>query len=225
MRTGTFIILLSTVAAPSAAQTVVDHRAWVSGVFQGHFQPQSRWRWSVETTLRSKNGIHALDVFIAPRAAVGYDLTKQFSAWFGYAEITKFLAGGARQHEHRYIEQFIWTGAGPAGTMVLRTRIEQRDVDGNSRIAIRLREQVRYTHQFAPKSRYSLVGYDEIMFHANATAKYQRGFDQNRAFAGIGRAMGSRGRLEIGYLNHYGRIVGQPNFMNHVLATTMNVTF
>jgi uncharacterized protein DUF2490 len=225
MRTGVFIILLTALGAPATAQTIVDHRAWASAVFQGHFQPHSRWRWSVETTLRSKNGVDDLDVLVAPRAAVGYDLTPKFSAWISYAEIMKFAGEGARQHEHRFVEQFIWTSPAAAGTMALRTRIEERDVDGNNRVALRLREQVRYTHPLSAKNPFSIVSYDEIMFHANATAKYQRGFDQNRAFAGVGVTIGSHGRLEVGYLNHYGRSVGQPNFVNHVLSTTLNVTF
>jgi hypothetical protein len=224
MRTGLFIILLSSVGASAAAQTVVDHRVWGTAIVQGHFQPKSKWRWSVEGTIRSKNGVSDLDTIIAPRALVGYDLTPKLNVWGGYGEITKFNKG-LRSHEHRYFEQLTWTAPAPAGTFTFRTRVEQRDVDGNDHVAIRVREQARYTHPFAPKSPYSLIAYDEIFVHTNATAKYARGFDQNRVFAGVGRAFGSRSRLEMGYVNHYGRTVGQPNFVDHVLQTTLTVSF
>ena len=223
MRTGLFILVLSTVAANAAAQTVVDHRLWTTAIFQGHLQPKSKWRWSVEGTVRSKNGLHDLDNVIAPRALVGYDLTSKLNVWGGYAEITKF-SNGARSHEHRYFEQLLWTSPASGGSLSLRTRFEQRDIDGNNKIAYRLREQARYSHPFAPKSPYSFIGYEEIFLHVNRTVKYARGLDQNRVFAGIGRAVGSRGRLEIGYLNHYGHTVGQPNFMDHVLQVTWNMS-
>ena len=224
MRTGLFIILLSSVAASAAAQTTVDHRVWGTAIFQGRFQPKSKWRWSVEGTIRSKNGVSDLDTIIAPRALVGYDLTPKLSVWGGYGEITKFT-NGVRAHEHRYTEQLTWTVPAAMGTFAFRTRVEQRDINGNDGVAVRVREQARYSRPFRAKSPFSIVGYEEIFLHANATAKYARGFDQNRAFAGIGRAIGSRGRLEMGYLNNYGRTVGKPNFMYHVLSTTLTVNF
>src|SRR5690349_4843960 len=106
MRTGLFILLLSTVASNAAAQTVTDHRLWTTAIFQGHIQPKSKWRWSVEGTVRSKNGVKDLDNVIAPRALVGYDLSSKLNVWGGYAQITKFN-NGARSHEHRYFEQLL----------------------------------------------------------------------------------------------------------------------
>ena len=69
------------------------------------------------------------------------------------------------------------------------------------------------------------IGWDEIAFHTNATLRTDRGFDQNRAFGGVGRMLGTRGRIEAGYLRQYLHSVTGPNRMNHALATTMNVAF
>src|SRR5689334_7379116 len=188
MRTAVFLTLLSSVAASAAAQTTTDQRVWATALFQGHLHPKSKWRWSVEANLKTKNDARDVDTLLAPRGIVGYDVTPRLNIGGGYAEVTKYNSG-TRSQEHRYFGQLSWTPAVPVGTLGFRTRLEDRDIDGNDGMAVRLREQARYSHPFAPKSKYSLVTYDEIFFHLNGTLKYARGLDQNRAFAGIGRAI------------------------------------
>ena len=69
-----------------------------------------------------------------------------------------------------------------------------------------------------PDGRYALVGYDEIQIHLNGTLRYDRGFDQNRAFGGISRTVTQKVRIEIGYLNQYLHSVIGPDRLNHILS-------
>jgi uncharacterized protein DUF2490 len=224
-RAGLLLLLLFLFGVPSSAhgQTVVDHRFWLTPIAQGRFHHESPWRWSAEMSIRTRDGISAMDIIIA-RGLVGYDVTKTSSLWAGYGEVTTFLAAGGYQHEHRLFQQHLWSGPARGATLSVRTRFEERDVDGNSNWSFRVREQVRYS-QVLGHGPFLIIGWDEIAFHANTTSRYARGFDQNRAFIGVGRTIRTRSRLEVGYLNHYLHSLGAPNRMNHVLATTVNVAF
>ena len=156
---------------------------------------------------------------------VGYDLTDRSSGWVGFAVIPSFPVLRGTVVEKRLFEQYLWSGRGLGGTVTLRTRFEQRWTEGNTGLAWRVRQQVRFSRPFAPRSRFSWVGTEEIHFHANDTARYDCGFDQNRVFAGISRTVKENVRFEIGYLNQYARSVIGPNRMNHILSVGTTMTF
>ena len=133
---------------------------------------------------------------------------------------TRTDAGGVL-HENRIVEQLTWG----AGAISLRTRVEERSIENNSGTSMRVRQQLRYSRPLSAGGRTSFVGWDEASFHANTTTRNARGFDQNRAFAGIGRPLGGLARLEIGYLNQYLRSRTAPNHLNHVLSAIVTLAF
>jgi hypothetical protein len=210
-------------AAPAWGQTVSDERVWVAFTAQGRMGAASPWRWTIESLIRTRDVVDAVDVFVA-RAIAGYDLTPRSSVWAGYANSSSFPAGSSAQTEHRFFQQYLWSGRAGTGALALRTRFEERLLEGNSGVVFRVRQQVRYSRPIAAGSRFTLVGWDEILVHANTTTRSARGLDQNRAFAGIGRAF-TRTRLEVGYLNQYIRAVTPPNRRNHFLFGGVNVAF
>ncbi|MDP3207012.1 MAG: DUF2490 domain-containing protein, partial [Methylotenera sp.] len=53
----------------------------------------------------------------------------------------------------------------------------------------------------------------------------QKGFDQNRAFIGGNWAFNPNAKLEIGYLNQYVNLHKNSDTENHVLSTTLMLTF
>lgn len=221
---GLVLFLLTASASTAFAQTVTDERIWSTLTLQERQATPSPWRWSSDLALRSRDGLDAVDVF-AVRLTVGYDLTDRSSVWAGYVHSAMFRDPGATVFERRPFQQYLWTGAAAGGALSFRTRLEQRSIEGSSGILWRVRQQVRYSRAISRGSRWTLVGWEEIFLHANANERYDRGLDQNRAFAGIGCAVSAGLRLEAGYLSQFGQSRAGPDRLNHVLSIGAAVVF
>jgi hypothetical protein len=219
-----FIIVVLIAAVPASGQVITDGRVWTGVGFQGRLAERSPWRWSLESQVRTRDGVDAVDVWLI-RFWLGRDLTSRTNLAGGYANSTTFPVLGEALNEHRAFQQVVWTGRAGTASIAVRTRFEERFSEGNNSVAFRLREQVRYTRPFATHPRFTLVGWDEFSVHVNETDRYARGFDQNRAFAGISRTITARLRVEIGYLNQYINGHGVSDRMNHILYAVVNTTF
>jgi Na+-translocating ferredoxin:NAD+ oxidoreductase RnfD subunit len=224
LRLGTVVFTLAA-AAPAWSQTVTDERVWMVLAMQQRFRAASPWKWAVDSQVRTREGVDALDVAIV-RPAVTYDLTSRSSVGGGYAYIATFPASGSVTSEQRVFEQYTWTGHRSGATVALRTRCDQRSIENNSGVSYRIREQVRVSHAVSAGSKVTLVVWDEIMVNANDTTRNGRGIDQNRVFGGVGVPLNPKVRFEAGYLNQYSPgHHGGPNKMNHVLSANVGVTF
>jgi len=105
--------------------------------------------------------------------------------------------------------------------VALRTRLEQRFIENVDQTAWRIRQFIRAHHNLPALPRLTLVGWDEIFVNFNDTnLGPQSGFDQNRAFVGIGvkPRPTSRWRTEIGYLNQTVRVESAGSRVNHILS-------
>jgi hypothetical protein len=210
-------------AAPASAQTITDGRVWYTLTLQGRPAAASRWRWSGDVILRSRDGLDALDV-MTWRPGLGYDLTPRLTLAGGYTNTHTFLAAGGSRLEHRPFVQLSWTHPAGGGSLSTRTRLEARISSVNDGTAWRIRHQTRYSQPLAAGSRLSWTGWDEVFFHLNTTALFPSGFDQNRAFAGLAIAGIPKVRLEVGYLNQFIRS-SRPQRLNHVLSVSTTVGF
>lgn len=207
-----------------SAQVITDERLWTNLSVQERSGTESPWRWAGELVLRTREGVDDLDVFVV-RGIIGYDLSERSSGGVGFAVVPSFPLSGGTVVEKRLFEQYLWSGRGLGGAVTLRTRLEQRWIEGNTGLAWRVRQQLRYSRPIVPRSRFSWVGSEEIIVHANQTARYDRGLDQNRAFGGISRTISEQVRIEIGYLNQYSHSVTGPNRINHILSVGTTVVF
>jgi hypothetical protein len=193
-----FVVIVLLAGVPASAQVIYDGRVWTGVGFQGRLAAQSPWRWVLESQVRTRDGVHAVDVFLI-RFGMGRDLTSRTNVGGGYTNSTTFPIVGEALTEHRAFQQYLWTGRAGTSSIVFRTRFEERFSEGNDEVAYRLRQQVRYTRPFGGHPRLALVAYDEVLVHTNGTNRYGRGFDQNRAFGGIARTITPRVHLELGY--------------------------
>lgn len=183
-------------------------------------------------------------VFIL-RPALGYQFAPWGTAWLGYAWQPNYFLRDDKHDisEHRLWEQFSGSWSFGPTQLGVRTRLEQRHRDaggegqGEGLWALRLRQQVRFAWTLVPKGPWQLVASDEIFFHLNTTGVFEEqpdgtrksvgypseaGFDQNRAFLGMGYAPSSDFRLELGYLNQIvNRMERSPDQINHVLFAGM----
>jgi len=223
---GVLLLLCSLPTASRAfAQTVEDERAWFTFTAQSKGTATSPWRWTLDALIRSRNGVKEVDV-VALRPYISYVLSKRSTISGGYAISPTFPVTGGVTVEQRAFGQFTFTSPTMGGTFSSRSRVEARFIDGNSGPLGRLRELVRFSRPVRSGSRFSLIGYDEFLVHVNNTTRSPRGVDQNRAFVGIGDAVTSSARFEIGYLNQFSPgHRGAEDRMNHVLSGTFVLVF
>ena len=99
--------------------------------------------------------------------------------------------------------------------------MEERFVTGQAPMLLRVRQHVRVTWPLAAGGRLKGVASDELFLQTNSTL---RGFDSNRMFVGIGRAVTPRSMMEIGYLNVYWRGGSSRNRSSHVMSATLVVS-
>ncbi|HEX5069968.1 MAG TPA: DUF2490 domain-containing protein [Vicinamibacterales bacterium] len=220
--------LLLALAARASAQipTMTDERVWFTFSAQGPlWNKSSPWRLTFESFVRSRDGVNQLDS-ASVRPILSYTLNRHSSIGGGLAFAPTFPVVGGSLMEYRWFEQYVFTAAVGGGTFSWRTRLEQRFIARNDGVDHRLREQVRYTHPIAPGSRTSLIGYDELFVHVNETRRYpEGGVDQNRLFAGAGRTINSRVRIEVGYLNQFTPGHALPDRMNHILSGSLLISY
>jgi hypothetical protein len=218
------LLALLAAAAPSSAQVQTDERLWTSINVQERSGTASAWRWAIDGFMRTRDGVGTMDS-MAARFLIGFDITPQSSVWGGYSAGPSFPASGGTIIEQRLAQQFLWSGRAAGWALSLRSRMEQRFIEGNSGTQVRVRQQIRFSRPIAPGSRLAIVGSEEIFFHVNETSRFDRGLDQNRAFAGLSRVLNGHVRVEAGYLNQYSHSRTGPNRMNHILSAGGSLTF
>ena len=212
-------------AAAQSPDTVTDERVWFTLQLQEPGSPDSPWRWTFETVVRSRSGVSELDV-VTLRPTVIYAFDRHSSIGGGYAYSTNFPPGGGTTIEQRAYGQYIFTNGLAGGIVAYRARMEARFIEGNSDTVGRLRQQARYTRPISRGSRFAWSAYDELLLHLNETTRSVAGVDQNRIYGGVQVTMPPRVRAEAGYLNQfYPGHRGVADRMNHILSAVLTVNF
>lgn len=166
------------------------------------------------------------------RSGVGYTFSDKVTAWIGYDWVPTGRPLALRSfNDHAVWQQLSLQENYPFGTASSRTRLEQHffDIPGSGDVAHLFRQMFKLSTPMrfvSPNT--SLVIWNEIFANLNSTdAGTQSGFNQNRAFAGIGYGINKHLLLEIGYMNQYihRRNNTRPDLMLHVMSVTMLLNF
>jgi hypothetical protein len=215
-----FSCLLTTTGAN--AQTRHDAGGWLAifgnGPFNSHEESPLRWWFDGQSRfLDDAGGFNQLLI----RPGVGYAIHEDHTLWLGYAYIqTDSVSQKEGIDEHRMWQQWMYTPKVDDWSFVVRSRLEERWVETGNDIGLRFRQFARAQYNLTDTPQWSLIGWDEAFFHLNDTDWGARaGFDQNRAFVGIGFKPSPDGfRYEIGYLNQFIYRRDRDNVMNHILS-------
>lgn len=204
---GLFILLVD----QPAAAVVEGDQLWAMAVLQGGFgfidpkldrvkgylELQGRWR-----------SFESLETAFLPRAAIGYAITPQLTAFAGFANVEFDNPRRKPYWELRPYQQLTWNLPLPGVSLQSRTRLEQRIVQDH--LGWRLREFVKATVPIPGlepgMDRLYLAAYDEIFLELDDTTWGQRkGLRQNRFFVGPGFRLDpdKHVALEVGYLNQW----------------------
>jgi len=177
------------------------------------------------------------------RTGAGYRFNEKITAWLGYDWIPTNRPLALRQpfNNHGLWQQLSFQERFSFGTLVSRTRFEQHffDIPGSTDTAQLFRQMIKLTaplpewlnslNPLNPHStKLSVIVWNEIFANLNSTdAGTRSGFNQNRAFAGIGYPISKSKLLEIGYMNQYINRPHnpRPDQMLHVFSVTLLMNF
>lgn len=222
-----FVLVLAIVflgvSRPAAAQTLDDTGLWFATFGNGEFKSLSEdspLRWWFDAHYRLRDDSDGFDQSIL-RPGLGWKFAEEQVLWAGYAWIGNSPVVGDSFDEHRFWQQ--WTATPSIGdwTFLHRSRFEQRWLETSDDIGLRWRQMHRAQKTLTNCPQWSLIAWDEAFFHLNDTDwGAEAGFDQNRAFLGLGfkRCPHARVRTEVGYLNQFTNQQGDRDGMNHILS-------
>ncbi|MCX8048282.1 MAG: DUF2490 domain-containing protein [Methylohalobius sp.] len=222
-----FLLLFSAIGQ---AETQEDFRLWsnVTAVTNlGRVDERlARWRLWTEVQNRWRDMAKDADLDqLLVRLGLGYALTGQLTAWAGYGYIPTFTPADKVVNEHRLWQQLLWVESFGPWHFSSRTRLEERFIEGAKELLWRYRQFVRLSYPLSLDLPVSLVLWDEVFFHLNsASPAIQSGFDQNRAFLGIGWQPVPTTRIEAGYLNQF---LDLPTLdrVNHIVSLNLFFNF
>lgn len=162
------------------------------------------------------------------RAAVGYSLSDRATIWAGYTWIPTQNLGKPSVQQQDVWPGFRYVLPTDFGTFSYRILFEANFLPANNGdVRFRPRQMFRFMHPLEAEPRLSLIVWDEIFVRVNSTpAGGQSGFDQNRAFAGLGWSFDPNVRAEFGYLNQYLDDANHANnTMHHLIMGSLFINF
>ena len=212
-----FLLMLSMTATSAAANELTeDTGAWMQAVAEGSMEiidpSLKKGRiWLEGQTRFDGNWDHWYQGMV--RSAVGYSLSDRATIWAGYTWLPTQNIGKPYIAQQDVWPAFRYVLPTEIGTFTFRTIWESNFLRGDQ-VRERPRQMIKLMHPFEFEPRLSFIAWDEAFYRVNTTNwGGKSGFDQNRAFAGIGWSFNKNVRSEIGYLNQY------LDDANHVNAT------
>ncbi len=211
----TALLLTLGVCLPLAAATDNNANVWFMYFGDHPFSKTSKWGLHLEGQWRRADaGLKWQQLLLRP--AVNYQLNKKVALTGGYGFIQSHGYGDfpspATAPEHRFFEQVSITQRFKKLDFQNRLRFEQRNLgvmakqsNGEfDRIGWRYENRFRYMLRTnvplkVGGGKYYVGLYDEILFNYGKNVA-KNVFDQNRAYAALGRNLGHETKLEVGYL-------------------------
>ena len=200
-------VLFFLLTIPLLAQTRHDNNAnawWM--YFGDHPVAKTKWGIHLEGQWRRAN-LGGTWQQLLLRPAINYQLTKNVSLSGGYGFVYSHPYGDfpalRNNPEHRVFEQVLVNKKISKLDFANRFRLEQRNigvVTGGYRYENRVRYQVRTTVPLKLGDGKNYVALaNEIKFNFGKNVD-KNVFDQNRAYAALGRELGHQTRFEFGFM-------------------------
>ncbi len=155
-------------------------------------------------------------------------LKRDATLWAGYTYVPTQQLGKPSMQEQDAWPAFRYVLPTDLGIFTYRMMVEANFLTGNhGEVRFRPRQMFRLMHSLQAEPRMNLIGWDEVIVRVNTTPSGgQSGFDQNRAFAGLGWTFNTTVRAEFGYLNQYLDDANHVNnTMHHLIMGSMFINF
>lgn len=162
------------------------------------------------------------------RVALGYSLSDRATVWAGYTYLPTQNLGKPSVQQQDVWPGFRYVLPTDFGTFMFRTMVETNFLPrNNGDVRIRPRQMFRFMRPLEVEPRLSLIVWDEVFVRVNTTPSGGKsGFDQNRAFAGLGWTFNPNFRAELGYMNQYLDDANHINMtMHHLIMGSLFINF
>jgi len=227
------LLIFSVGQSLSAAELAEDTGAWGQAVVEGSLKMidpslEKGRVWLEGQSRFNGNWDHWYQGMV--RTAVGYSLSDRATIWAGYTWLPTQNIGKPYVAQQDLWPAFRYVLPTDFGTVMFRTMWESNFGQGDQ-VRQRPRLMIRFMHPFDFEKRLSFITWDEAFYRVNTTNwGGKSGFDQNRAFAGLGWSFNSNVRTEVGYMNQYLDMVsaatGKTSLtMHHLAMASMFVSF
>ncbi len=173
-------------------------------------------KFNIEETVRIGEKFAHLNQNVL-RPALGYQLTKDFSVWQGYAWNPIFYPRFT--NEQHIWQQALWQHHFPKLTLTGRFRLQERFIERVTGVAVRTRYFVRFQYPIDKKKIWSLVAQTEPFVNLNTRPNGpQAGIDRVNSFFGINKVLSENVNVDFGYQLQYVNIKSPaPDRLNHTI--------
>lgn len=222
-------LVVSMVLASTVAQAQVEHRGqvWWLAFTQGKLGPVARAYFEAQPRVAFTPG--RFDAVLL-RGALGAEFAPGWSAWVGFGWIPGWSSDAADSivtGEGRLYQQLQWIQTFGTLKLQVRARMEERLLSSVNGLLYRFRVMPRLMWTFHEATGLFLAVQDELFVNFNERlGSPPAGFDQNRAYVGLGWQATKALMLELGYLNQLVRRVDPlPLRMGHTVLLTTAYSF
>lgn len=224
------LAMLSVFAIPVSADDLTeDSGAWLQAVTEGSMEfidpsLKNGRIWLEGQSRFDGDWSHWYQGMV--RAAAGYSLSDRATIWAGYTWLPTQNIGKDYIAQQDIWPAFRYVLPTDIGTFTFRTMWETNFLRGDQ-LRERPRQMIKFMHPFEFEPRLSLIAWDEAFYRVNTTEwGGKSGFDQNRAFAGVGWSFNKNVRTELGYLNQIVDDAKHENAtMRHLAMASVFVNF
>ena len=215
-----------------ATQDIIDHQTWVNvtavGSLKSVHPALNNFKYWAELQGRFGDNTSRFSQGMI-RPGIGYKLNATTDVWFGYALVpTAAPFSKTTFNERRLWQQLLWSDQFALGSISSRSRLEERVAPRlGDDTGMRFRQMFKVSIPLPSAPVYSLVMSDEYWVNLNnANWGPQRGFDQNRAFVGLGYNLTKEIKSEVGYMNQYiNRPLTPVDRNDHILSINLYLNY
>lgn len=198
---------------PSLAQVPQGGQFWSLNLLRGPIGESKKWEYYFEFQPRFDFEDASANRFLIRPAAI-FNLDADQSLWAGVLDV---FDSELSTNELRIWQQYQRIDRLDRVIFLNRTRLEERFMNGESDLGLRIRHMLRAQIPLGEESTWSVVLFDEVFLGMNQNGSQpRRGFDQNRAFVGFRKDLKNNLFYEAGYMNQF---TGKK--MNHIPFLTI----
>jgi hypothetical protein len=217
------LLLLALLQLPAAqALAEGDDQVWANVVAQGPISGDIVFLF--DASVRFADNATTLRQSLV-RGGIGKRLSRNLSVHAGYAHVRTTPPGGTSNVEHRGWQQAAYPILqGRRMRLTGRTRLEQRWLEDQGGMSLRIRQMVRFTVPLGDAAAPRFVAWHEGFLTLTDTGwSPDTGFDQQRSYVGITLPMGPHALEVGGFAQRFPQ--PDPDRVNRVLNITLVANF
>lgn len=185
----------------------------------------TRWRYTAATQWRSFQQGAGTEQYLL-RGSIGYTLKPGMTLSAGFDYFLTDPDGGGTRYERRPWQQFAWSAKRwDWGSLLLRWRLEQRDLENSNDTGQRFRQMAQFTIPVRTNDMTGVLSVEHFVNLNDSDAGARSGFDQVRAYSGLRFPLTNRASFEAGYMMQYINRTNRRDLINHSAMLHLRVKF